>query len=276
MFDKVERWFGNYLCNFEIEYDKKYNFIKTNYVKILNSKETENSFKISNFKPINGFFVKENEIIKIINTKEYFTINPITKNLPPSVIQINYDNCNIRFDISGNSEFGYIYNQNKYIPQNKKLLRYSENGVVTQDYIPCRITLFGKGSVNPYSLSIEKNFYIFNKDEFENNKIKFNGLELKDYNFDFNWNCYCTKEYTKVVTIVVKNKSIQNNFGTIKYYTLAELFDYVEKTINSTKNPHKVNIRYNPEFGYIEEFYIDKDQYIADEEIGFVVKNFKE
>ena len=196
--------------------------------------------------------------------------------MPPSVIQINYDNCHIRFDISDNSEFGYIYNQNKYIPQNKKLLRYSENGVVTQDYIPCRITLFGKGSFNPYSLSIEKNFYFFDKDEFENNKIKFNGLELNDYKFDFNWQCYCTKEYTKVVTIVVKNKSIQNNFGTAKYYTLADLFDYVEKTINSTKNPHKVNIRYNPEFGYIEEFYIDKNKHIADEEIGFIVKNFKE
>jgi hypothetical protein len=161
-----------------------------------------------------------------------------------------------------------------YIPQDKRLLRYSETGIVTEDYIPCRITLFGKDSPSPYTLSIEKNFYFFDKDKLENNRLKFMKMKLEDYKFDFNWQCYCTREYTKVVTIDVSNNIIQNNFSDIKYYTLYELFDYVKDTISNTENPHIVYINYNPEFGYIEEFYIDKNQHIADEEIGFYVKNF--
>lgn len=273
LFDKVSVWFDSYLCNFELVFDNKYGFIQSNFVKIINSDKTNNSFKLTNFKSIDGFFVKENENNKLINTKEIFRVIPITKDLPPSIIEINYENCHIRFQLNNSTKVGYIYNENMYIPQDKRLLRYSESGIVTEDYIPCRITLFGKDSPNPYTLSIEKNFYFFDKDKLENNRLKFMEMKLEDYKFDFNWQCYCTKEYTKVVTIDVSNNIIQNNFSDIKYYTLYELFDYVKDTITNTDNPYKVYIKYNPEFGYIEEFYIDKNKHIADEEIGFYVKN---
>ena len=74
----------------------------------------------------------------------------------------------------------------------------------------------------------------------------------------------------------LKKASIMEGFGNIKYYTLLELFDYVKKTVDGIKNPYKVYIRYNLNLGFIEEFYIDKNQHIADEEIGFIVNNFNE
>ena len=172
LFEKVFIWFDSYLCNFEITFNPKYGFVESNFIKIINSDKANNSFKITNFKSVDGFFIKEDNIDRLFNYDEEFEIIPITKNLPPSIIQVNCKKCQVKYEINNNSKIGYIYKENKYVPQEKKLLRYSENGIVTQDYIPCRITLYGKNSPNPYTLIIEKIFNIFYSNESENDDKK--------------------------------------------------------------------------------------------------------
>lgn len=172
LFKKVSIWFDSYVCNFEIKFNPKYGFIESNFIKIINSDKANNSFNITNFKPIDGFFIEEDNINKLFNYDKNFEIIPITKNMPPSIIEVNSGNCKVKYEINNNSKFGYIYKENKYVPQEKKLLRYSENGIVTQDYIPCRITLYGKNSPNPYTLSIEKFFNIFDSDGVEDDSKK--------------------------------------------------------------------------------------------------------
>jgi len=226
-----------------------------------------------------GFYIIEDKKYnQFKNEKTKIEILTITKDLPPSMIELKYSACNMRYQINKKSNYGFLYNNNMYtqVDESKNMLRYSESGIVTEDFIPCRITLYGKDSFTPYTFTIEEKIEIkFNFDEFERNKKKFNDLNISNYTFNFNWSCFCTKEYTDVIELEVKNNELINKHKDITYYTLNNLFTYVSKTLDNTPNPYQINITYNDEYGYIETFYIDKNMNIADEEIGFNANDLK-
>lgn len=97
---------------------------------------------------------------KIVSSNYKFDIIPITKNLPPSIILVKYLNFEIRYQIVNKSDIknnhAYLsYNKNYYLPQNNKLLRYSESGIITMDYIMGRITIIKNKS--SFDLTIEGN-----------------------------------------------------------------------------------------------------------------------
>ena len=243
------------------------------------SKETKEETKEEVEKKEDGFYIIEDKKYnQFKNEKTKIEILTITKDLPPSIIELKYLTCKIRYQINKKSNYGFLYNNNMYTPvdESKNMLRYSESGIVTEDYIPCRITLYGKDSFNPYTFTIQEKIEIkFDFNEFEKNKKKFNDLNISNYKFNFNWTCFCIKEYTSIVELEVKNNKLINKHKDITYYTLNDLFTYVSKTLDNTPNPYQINIKYNDEYGYIEQFYIDKNMNIADEEIGFNANNLK-
>lgn len=309
LFDKISKWFDSYVCNLEININKEYGYVDSYYVKILNSENTDSSFKVSNFVKIdnildlpNNFYIKnESKYIAIQNKNIEINVVSSTKDLPPSYIDLSYLNCVVRYkrNRENNIKYGFIYNKYMYSPiiENNYMLRYSENGIVTEDYISCRITLYGSKYKYPYTFSVENNLdpVNFNRDLFyeifRDNLDKFSKFNFKNYSFYFNWDCYCIPEYTQTVQIIVNNDKITNvikvnninskDTNIIKdpidkdiYYTLYGLFKYVDKTVSDVEFPYKVSVKYNKQYGFIEKFYIDKNKNITDEEIGFTITNF--
>ena len=75
----------------------------------------------------------------------------MTKDFPPSSIWLQYDKCETQYEITEEFKNNTVYYQfrgNHYVPSEDKLLRYSPDGIVTEDYIDtedyivCRKTVF--------------------------------------------------------------------------------------------------------------------------------------
>ena len=103
----------------------------------------------------NGFSVLVNNMWKMVPNLYNVKAIPITKNIPPSKIVVEYQNCKVNYFLTENKNINccFQYNGHKYIPEDKKLLRYSPDGVVALDYITCRVTLTGTDNIQ---ISIEK------------------------------------------------------------------------------------------------------------------------
>ena len=86
-----------------------------------------------------------------------FTVTPLTKDSPPSQLVLFYNKCKVTYSIvkdETNLNSYLMYNRNKYVPSDTSLLRYSKEGIVTQDYVKCRITI--TGDENNLKVSVEE------------------------------------------------------------------------------------------------------------------------
>ena len=100
-----------------------------------------------------GFVIRKGINYNFVKTDIKFKVVPITKNLPPSIIQLEYNNCKVKYEINNQADsVGFCYQGNIYVPQDKYLLRYSASGIVTMDFRPCRVTIIGESN---YKLSVE-------------------------------------------------------------------------------------------------------------------------
>lgn len=107
----------------------------------------------------NMFVVMNNGTLDYVKSNINFKVTRMTKDFPSSRITLTYDNCSVEYKISKlkNNQAGYRFNNNTYVPLKNNLLRYSESGIVTEDFRPCRITiLYGGESCKPYRLNYEK------------------------------------------------------------------------------------------------------------------------
>ena len=122
----------------------------------------------------------------------------------------------------------------------------------------------------------------FNMEKFLYAKKSWDYVNAEKYHFTFRWSCFCTEETTQPMTIYVENnqvvkviqnidqKEVSKDFG-FGYRTLSELFDYVETKLDQL--PERISITYDEKYGYINNFFVDVSEMIADEEIGFMVNN---
>ena len=156
LFDYIKDAYKRKAWDIKVKYDQNYNFVRYNYIDYIEKAiDDERGFEVSNFNILNNiqFVIKNKDRINFVKTNIKFEIITITKDLPPSIILLKYNSCQVRYQINNNSKVGLYYNDNIYTPQDKYLLRYSPSGIVTLDYRPCRITIIGE---NNYKLSIEK------------------------------------------------------------------------------------------------------------------------
>lgn len=250
--------------------------------KINNLNERLNYIRDSQHKLENGFIFIENNIWYNVKNKYKIEVLGITRSNPPTRIMLRYGNCEIIYKIIKSIKSlrcCYYYNGYYYLPEDKYLLRYSTTGIITEDYIICRITIINKN--NNVNLTIE-NKKLFNIRKLENNFQLWKKRNIKNYSFDFRWLCYCTPNFTRPVNINVKENKIdsvlyldtrETVIDTSYLKTFDQLFDYLKESFKNDASD--IQVSYDNNFNFITDNYIDYIKQAIDDERGFKVENFK-
>lgn len=153
-----ERSINDKLLNLKLEKQKEERIEQNDILKMRITNLNSRIKKLENNNLINGFAIKENNNWHQIETN--YNINPIgiTKSLPPTKIMLKYNNCEIIYNIiksTDNINCCYYYNSYYYLPDDKRMLRYSPSGIVTLDFIECRVTITGTLKKSNLRLGIE-------------------------------------------------------------------------------------------------------------------------
>jgi hypothetical protein len=115
---------------------------------------------------------------------------------------------------------------------------------------------------------------------YEANKEKWENTSILDYSFILTVSCYCTEEYIRPKTVLVRDGEIikVNNITYSKemhwgILSIDDLFNEIEKASN--QNVALLETTYDSYYGFPTYIYIDRDERIADEEMGYSVTDFK-
>ena len=105
--------------------------------------------------------------------------------------------------------------------------------------------------------------------------------KVENYSFSLKRICFCPTEYVGPHQIVVKNGKISTvngapynkaeRYGVM--YTIPELLQVIKENID--KKPVKQTLNFNPTYGYPTSVFFDFSEMMADEEIGYVITDFK-
>jgi hypothetical protein len=105
---------------------------------------------------------------------------------------------------------------------------------------------------------------------------------ITDYQFNFQWLCFCVEDYRKPVVITVRNSVITEvrylanneavdaaNFN--RYRTIDQLYGLIKEA--GQQNADRIDISYDANLNYPLTGYIDYSYRLMDEEIQFKVSN---
>jgi len=114
-------------------------------------------------------------------------------------------------------------------------------------------------------------------------KAKWRKADVKQYRMDQSVSCFCYFENPEAntwsINETIGGEILINDEPNIKSYpfakTVNQLFGAIEEYINREPYPHTLSIQYNSLIGFPESLYVDLEQMMADEEIGWEQKNFK-
>ena len=98
---------------------------------------------------------------------------------------------------------------------------------------------------------------------------------IEAYQFTQSISCFCTLEYTRAKVLRVQDKVLiavdgQTNFEEISsnaYLTVEEAFAYIENRL--AEDHFDFSIDYHKDYGFPQQFYFDRSEMIADDEIGY-------
>lgn len=117
--------------------------------------------------------------------------------------------------------------------------------------------------------SEEENF-LFQKQKWENTGIQ-------DYTMDFSILCYCI--YREPFSVTVENNQVAAFTGNEDYcdidcvMTIDQLFLEIEQLL--ARVPDHFEITYDPVYGFPNQSFFDLQREVADEEIGYEIRNFQ-
>ena len=114
-------------------------------------------------------------------------------------------------------------------------------------------------------------------------KAKWIKADVKQYRMDQSVSCFCYFENSEAntwsINETIGGEILINDEPNIKSYpfakTVNQLFGAIEEYINREPYPHTLSIQYNSLIGFPKSLYVDLEQMMADEEIGWEQKNFK-
>ena len=114
-------------------------------------------------------------------------------------------------------------------------------------------------------------------------KAKWIKADVKQYRMDQTVSCFCYFENPEAntwsINETIGGEILINDEPNIRSYpfakTVNQLFGAIEEYINREPYPHTLSIQYNSLIGFPESLYVDLEQMMADEEIGWEQKNFK-
>ena len=98
---------------------------------------------------------------------------------------------------------------------------------------------------------------------------------IEAYQFTQSISCFCTLEYTRAKVLRVQDKVLiavdgQTNFeetSSNAYLTVEEAFAYIEHRLS--EDHFDFSIDYHEDYGFPQQFYFDRSEMIADDEIGY-------
>ena len=121
------------------------------------------------------------------------------------------------------------------------------------------------------------------------NRKKWDSLGIDDYSFTLQRSCFCTPDSTRPVNIKVRDGSVtsaryadtnelipddrQTNKQSIYNMNADGVFNLVEQGIKS--GAAQVDVKYDAQYGLPTSIYIDQNQQMADEEVGYTISNFR-
>ena len=119
--------------------------------------------------------------------------------------------------------------------------------------------------------------------ELVENRNKWQSKGIRDYEFSFQWSCFCTEELVAPVnvsivdgaidTIVSAGDGLSLDSSRFKDYRSVDgLFDFIQKAFD--RKAHSIIVTYDAEFGYPKRADIDYNEFTIDEERGFNFGDF--
>lgn len=121
------------------------------------------------------------------------------------------------------------------------------------------------------------------------NRKKWDSLDINDYSFTLQRNCFCRGDAIRPVNIEVRDGSVtsaryadtgelipddrQYNKQSVYNLNAEGLFNLVEQGIQS--GAAQVDATYDKQYGLPTSIYIDQSTQIADEEMGYTISNFQ-
>ncbi len=147
--------------------------------------------------------------------------------------------------------------------------------------LPCLISLVWIGCGEDEDGGLDPKTTVQSK--LTGNRNKWQSKEIRDYEFTFQWNCFCTEEFVAAVNVSIRDGTIDTivsvedgisvNQSRFKdYRSVDELFNFIQEAID--QKAHEISVTYDSEFGYPKEGYIDYEEFTIDEEKGFRVGDF--
>ena len=98
---------------------------------------------------------------------------------------------------------------------------------------------------------------------------------IEAYQFTQSISCFCALEYTRAKVLRVQDKVLiavdgQTNFEEISsnaYLTVEEAFAYIEHRL--AEDHFDFSIDYHKDYGFPQQFYFDRSEMTADDEISY-------
>lgn len=116
--------------------------------------------------------------------------------------------------------------------------------------------------------------------EFELNKNKWEALGVDSYSFTLQISCFCTEETTRPKAVKIVNNQItlvnempydpQDHWGVM---TIPQLFDEIENA--ERDEVFLLRVEYDKDKGFPNSVYIDREEMMADEEMGYIITHLK-
>lgn len=103
---------------------------------------------------------------------------------------------------------------------------------------------------------------------------------VANYVYTGAWNCFCPMDYTADAEVTVRggvavsvasaDPAVPNIPEPERFVPVKALFAVLQSALD--ENVARIDVTYNKEFGYPEQFFVDYHENMADEERGFVIR----
>ena len=104
---------------------------------------------------------------------------------------------------------------------------------------------------------------------------------VANYVYTGAWNCFCPIDYTAAVEVTVRggvvvsvasaDPAVPNIPDPERFVPIKALFVLLQTALD--ENAARIDVTYNKEFSYPEQFFVDYHENMADEERGFVIRS---
>ena len=104
---------------------------------------------------------------------------------------------------------------------------------------------------------------------------------VANYVYTGAWNCFCPRDYTANAEVTVRggavasvasaDPAVPNIPDPERFVSIKALFAVLQSAID--EDAVRIDVTYNAQFGYPEQFFVDYHEMMADEERGFVIRS---